>query len=78
MMKLISQDRLYWGKKLWVEDTLAVTDSKKVSDSIFLPTLNRLQLKSPRTIAFLWGRLIKLEKTSNRLQKHEVVNGGGL
>jgi hypothetical protein len=46
------------GKKIVGRRPLVVTDSKKVSDSIFLPTLSRLQLKSRRTIAFLWGRLI--------------------
>jgi len=53
------------GKRIVGRRPLEVNVSKKVSLSLLLLTFNKLQLKSPKTIAFFCGKLIKLEKSSN-------------
>ena len=66
------------GKRIVGRRLLEVNISKNVSQSLLFLTFSILQLKSPKTIAFFCGKLIKLEKSSNKLQKKGVGSDGGL
>ena len=66
------------GKRIVGIRPLEVNVSKKVQQSLLLLTFSKLQLKSPKTIVFFCSKLIKLEKSSNRLQKKGVRHKGGL